>query len=193
MTIAGVLLAAGAGSRFDGDGHKLSASLRDEPIIVHSLRSMGAAGFNQLIVVAGAVDVSAWVDQVSSEIGRPIEIVQNPDWADGQATSIQAAIAFVRDAGHSAIVIGLADQPDVGVAAWRVVGATHGAIVAATFDGNRRPPVKLDRSVWADLPDSGDDGARVLMQQHPELVSEVPCPGDPFDIDTLEDLERLHG
>ena len=193
MTIAGVLLAAGAGSRFGGDGHKLNAVVRGEPLLVHSLRSMASAGFNQLVVVVGAVDVSDWVQAVSDEVGQSIDVVHNPSWAQGQATSIQAALAFLDDADHSAMVIGLADQPDVGVAAWRVVGATHGAIVAATFDGKRRPPVKLDRSVWADLPDSGDDGARLLMRDHPELVSEVPCPGDPFDIDTLQDLERFGG
>lgn len=193
MTIAGVLLAAGAGSRFGGDDHKLHAVVRGEPVLVHSLRSMAAAGFNQLVVVSGAVDTSDSVRSVSEETGRPIDVVHNPDWADGQATSIQAALAFLDEANHSAIVIGLADQPDVGVAAWRVVGATHGAIVAATFGGKRRPPVKLDRSVWGSLPQSGDEGARLLMRRHPELVSEVPCPGDPFDIDTLEDMERFGG
>ena len=193
MTVAGVLLAAGAGSRFSGDGHKLTVLLRDEPVIVHSLRSMVAAGFNQVVVVTGAVDVSEWIEQVATETGRSIDVVHNQNWADGQASSIQTAIEFVTGENHSSVIIGLGDQPDVGIAAWRVVGATHGVIVAATFDGERRPPVKLGRSVWSDLPTTGDDGARILMQQHPDLVSEVPCPGDPSDIDTVEDLERLNG
>lgn len=192
MTVAGVLLAAGAGSRFSGDEHKLTVHLRGEPVVVHSLRSMVAAGFNQLVIVTGAVDVSAWVEQVAAETGRSIDVVYNPNWAEGQASSIQAALQFLAEAGHASVVVGLADQPDVGIAAWRVVGASHGVIVAATFDGKRRPPVKLDRVVWSDLPMTGDYGARLLMERHPTLVSEVPCPGDPSDIDTLEDLGRFN-
>ncbi len=188
MTIAGVLLAAGEGRRFKADTHKLTALLRGEPVVTHALGSIAKAGFNEVVLVTGAVDLTDLAAKVSRECGISIRIVENRLWQTGQASSLQAAISYLGPSDHSAAVVGLGDQPDVGSAAWRTVGASHGPIVAATFRGKRRPPVKLERSVWDLLPTSGDDGARVLMEAHPELVSEVPCPGNPFDIDTLDDL-----
>lgn len=183
MTIAGVLLAAGAGSRFAGHEHKLLADLRGRPVVSWSLEAVLTAGFNEVFVVTGAVDLS--------EMLPPgVSVVHADQWADGQAFTIQAGIAAADLAGHDAVVIGLGDQPFVPASAWRSVGASRGAIVTATFDEMRRPPVKLERSVWALLPTDGDSGARELMQLRPDLVSEVPCWGTAADIDTAEDLAR---
>ncbi|NNE95072.1 MAG: DUF501 domain-containing protein [Acidimicrobiales bacterium] len=186
--MAGALLAAGEGSRFQGAEHKLLADLDGQPVVAHALRAMVGAGFNELFIVTGAVDLAPLVRQISTETGVPINTIENPRWAEGQATSLHAALRALQPTAHSAVVVGLGDQPFVGVAPWRTVGASQGTIVTATFDGQRRPPVKLDRSVWSLVSPEGDAGARVLMQQHPDLVSEVPCNGDPLDIDTAEDL-----
>jgi CTP:molybdopterin cytidylyltransferase MocA len=183
MTVAAVVLAAGAGTRFAGDGHKLRAELRGRPVLSWVLDAVIEAGFDQVYVVTGA-------EPVDDLVGPDLTVVPNPRWADGQATSLAAAVAAVQRDGHDAFVVGLGDQPFVPASAWRSVGAAAGAIVTATFDGERRPPVKLARSVWPLLPTTGDAGARPLMKRRPELVSEIPCTGSPVDIDTVEDLQR---
>lgn len=191
--IAGVLLAAGEGSRFiasstDPDpGHKLTALFRGRPLSAWALEAAAGAGFNELFVVTGAIDLS---ELVTETVGDQATVIHNPAWQDGQGTSLAVAVQAARAAGHRAIVVGLADQPLIPTAAWRAVGASAGEIVTATFDGKPRPPVKLERTVWDDLPDTGDVGARTLMRLRPDLVSELPCKGNPVDIDTVEDLQR---
>lgn len=151
-----------------------------------AVESAVAAALDAVVVVSGAVDLTAALP------AGGITLLENPAWAQGQASSLRVAVDWCDRKGFDAVVVGLGDQPLVAPSAWRSVAtAAGGPIVVATYDGRRRNPVRLDRAVWPLLPAEGDEGARVLMRDRPELVAEVPCEGDPFDVDRTEDLDRL--
>ena len=180
--IVAVVLAAGGGSRFMADGHKLRTVARGKPIVTWAVEAAVAARLDATAVVVGAVDL----DDV---LPPGVEVVRNDRWAAGQATSLQRAVAWADERGADALVVGLADQPFVTAEAWRAVAACDAPIAVATYAGARRNPVRLHRDVWPLLPASGDEGARRMIAGNPHLVTEVAGAGDPGDIDTVEDLD----
>lgn len=183
MSTAAVILAAGIGHRFVGSTHKLLAPFRGRPLVTWAVEHALDADLDAVAVVTGATGLDGIL---------PPQVVQihNHEWQEGQATSVQAAVAWAREVGHDAVVIGLGDQPLVPGSAWAAVASADSPIAIASFGGARRPPVRLDRSVWPLLPTAGDAGARILMARRPELVREVSCSGEPADVDTVEELAQ---
>jgi CTP:molybdopterin cytidylyltransferase MocA len=178
-----VILAAGGGSRFTGDTHKLAAPFRGSTVLAHAVAAAIDAAIGPVVVVVGSSDVQ--IDLVG------VEIVANARWDEGQSTSLQVAVIEADRHGADAVVIGLGDQPLVTPEAWQAVAnAAGGPIVVASYDGDRRPPVRLDRDAWPLLPTDGDEGARAVMRRRPDLVSVVEVTGIAADIDTVEDLTR---
>jgi CTP:molybdopterin cytidylyltransferase MocA len=191
---AGVVLAAGGGSRFGGP--KALVRLDGELLVERTVRVLRAGGCGPVVVVLGAAaaDVRAAADLT----GVPgVSTVDNLDWGTGMASSLRAGLAAV-PAEAPAAVVALVDQPLVTAAAVRRLGAAwrDGAVAAvAAYGGQPRNPVLLDRSVFAAVAAAatGDAGARAWLRANPESVTLVPCDGlgDPFDIDTPADLATL--
>lgn len=182
-TIAAVILAAGLGSRYEGETHKLLAPFRGKPVVRWAMDAAVAAGLDAVYVITGAIDIT-------SVVPDGVVIVENHSFADGQATSLNAAVAVARGDGHQAFVVGLGDMPLVPSSAWRALADAPGSLVTATFSGRRSPPVKVEEELWSLLPLSGDEGAKSLMRMRPDVVTEVACEGQLVDIDTRGDLSR---
>jgi molybdenum cofactor cytidylyltransferase len=226
MSVVAVLLAAGGASRFRSSaekngltvGHKLFAPLRGETVFSCSLRNLldaaAEGAISEVIVVQGALDLTQLVREVVGSRTVKVRVVTNPDWAQGQATSLALAIDTItkprlgvevgveggvdllpqslRQAIPQAMVVGLGDQPFIPASTWAALANEpfEKKIVVATYNGLRRNPVRIDAELWEEIPRTGDEGARPLLRSRPELVSELPCDGDPADIDTVEDLLR---
>jgi len=213
MSVAGVLLAAGEGSRFGQP--KALVELDGVTLAQRGVDLLRVGGADPILVVTGAAPV-----QLSGTYS-----VHNPDWRTGMGSSLRVALdslgrdpaepgdpaAPAEDAGAmavesadqppiGAVVVALADQPLIGaqavarlIAAYRV-GAT---VAVAAYDGRPRNPVLLAREHWPEViaMATGDQGARPFLRARPGLVTLVECAdtGSPDDIDIPADLERAAG
>ncbi len=183
---AAVVLAAGAGERFNTVPHKLLTKINGTPLVRIAVNSALAANFDETIVVMGAIDLLG-------VLPLEVTVLQNDAWNQGQATSLMAAINYAGSRGHRAVVVGLGDQPGIPTAAWQAVGTADADLAIAEFsdsngDDLRCPPTKIGAAFWSHLPLTGDEGARGLIRRKGDLVQAVPCEGNPADIDTPEDL-----
>lgn len=182
MSTAAVVLAAGGGSRFAGDGHKLVADLHGTSVAGRAVRSALGAELDEVAVVVGS--------RPDLELPPGVTVLVNDRWRDGQGSSLRRALDWAGGRDLDAVVVGLGDQPGLDPEAWRrVAAATATPVAVATYAGRRGHPVRLGRATWELIDDRGDRGARDLLAGHPGWVTEVACPGDPGDIDTVEDLE----
>jgi molybdenum cofactor cytidylyltransferase len=129
--------------------------------------------------------------------GLDVFFVVNPDFAEGQSTSL---IAGIDAAAHSAdaVVILLGDQPGIDPGAIdRLIEARRdrGASIAmAEYGGQRSHPILFGSELFDEIRGiKGDRGARDLIRRHSDDV--VPVPGGfdevPLDVDTDEAYARL--
>ena len=197
-TVAGVLLAAGQGSRFGRP--KALVELNGQTLAERGVNLLRAGGAHPILIVTGAVPIEF----------NGTHTVYNPEWRTGMGSSLRAALQALTGTGTGtgsgvpngadagAVVVALADQPLVGAeAVARLITAYRdGASVAvAAYGGQPRNPVLLAREHWAEVvaTATGDQGARTFLRARPDLVTLVECgdTGRPDDIDTPADLARI--
>ena len=187
--VAGVLLAAGQGSRFGRP--KALVELDGQTLAERGIGMLRAGGTDPVLLVTGAAEVELGPD-------HRVRTVYNDEWRTGMGSSLRAALRALTDPDVGAAVVALADQPLVGAeAVSRLIAAYQaGASVAvAAYDGRPRNPVLLAREHWPEViaMATGDQGARAFLRARPDLVTLVECgdTGRPDDIDTPADLEHI--
>jgi CTP:molybdopterin cytidylyltransferase MocA len=171
VTVHGLLLAAGAGSRMgtpkallhDPDG--TSWLVRS----VVALRDGGCAGVT-VVLGAEATRAAALLE------GLDVRVVVADEWAEGMGASLRAGLAAV-EGDEDAVVVSLVDLPDVSAdVVRRVLGAGTGpdVLARASYDGTPGHPVLLGRHHWPGVAASaaGDRGARDYLATHPATLVE---------------------
>ncbi len=177
--VAGLVLAAGAGTRRGGpkalvtepDGSSWLGRAHD---------ALVGGGCSSVTVVLGA----------GADAARPLvppgaHVVVADDWDRGQSASLAAGLRSLPPA--DAVAVTLVDLPrQRAEAVARVVsGATPSALRRAVFDGVPGHPVLLGRDHWAPLLDvlAGDRGARDYLRSRGTVPVDCTDLGGGEDVD----------
>jgi molybdenum cofactor cytidylyltransferase len=186
--IVGVLLAAGAGTRFGGG--KLVHPLDDGvAIAAHAARNLIAAGLDVIAVVRpGDFPLADLLEQEGCEVTHCAESIH------GMGHTLAHAISTRRDA--TGWIVALADMPRLKPATIQSVAAAiaEGATIAAPFlKGERGHPVGFAARLRDELTQlTGDSGAKNVLQRHAQDIRRIETddPGVLLDIDSRSDLDR---
>ncbi|MDH4117727.1 MAG: nucleotidyltransferase family protein [Acidimicrobiia bacterium] len=191
--IAGLILAAG-GSRRLGRPKQLEPWGRDATLLGTVVDTARSFGLDELWIVLGSE-----IDEIMEAVDlSDIGVIENPEWEEGLASSIRVGLdALTRMSRADAVFLILGDQPglDPELVATMI---THKArskrmAIVPKYRYMWGHPVLVDRTLWPRLISlSGDEGAKRLLQAHPEWVEEVWVESlPPRDVDTSADVEEL--
>lgn len=188
--VAAIVLAAGEAKRMGRPKQLIEWNGR--PLVAHVVQQAIEAALEPIIVVIGA-----YADQVRPAIDTSAaRIVENPHWAQGMSTSVQAGLAVLESSIDAAIFL-LIDQPHIDAAHIRAMIAAYQQsgrpIVVSAYQGKRASPTLFDRSFFDELMHvSGDSGGRSIIRAHPDRVRVVEVASEALliDIDTQADLSK---
>jgi molybdenum cofactor cytidylyltransferase len=135
-------------------------------------------------------------DEVQEQVDlHGVEVVLNPDYGAGCATSIRSALTQVREDAEGVVLL-LGDQPGVTadtIAALLEVARSH-AVGVCSYDDGLGHPLWFHRRMFETLAGLHGDKAVWKLVDAGEDVVEVRCDGDvPLDVDTWADYEALLG
>ena len=181
--------AAGASTRL-GQAKQL-VHYKSGTLIQNAVSRAGSIDPMEIIVITGA-NAKAVKEAVQR---TPVRWIHNPDWTAGMGGSIAAGAAGINPQA-SGVMILLCDQwrlqtSDLQqlVITWR---SAPERIVIAEAGGQYMPPVIFPSTFFIRLRQlKGDQGARSLIEAHPDLITAVAIENAAVDLDTRAQFHRL--
>jgi len=184
--VAAIILAAGGSRRLSRPKQLLPWG--NKTLLEQAVDMTLASCLRPVIVVLGYQ-----ADVLTTILGaRPVQVVVNPHWEEGQSTSLRTGLAALPDDVIAAVFLPV-DQPGLTTAVLDELvnrfRATGASIVAAGRAGRPCPPVLFARSRFPELNQiTGDQGGRELLARYQAQVEIVEVAlAATLDVDTEEE------
>ena len=164
---------------------------RGKTLIQHAVDSAYSINPREIIVVTGA-NAEAVKDATQTV---PVCWIHNPDWSAGMGGSIATGATGISPESTGVMIL-LCDQWRLQTSDLRGLAEKWQSdperIVCAEADGQLMPPVIFPASCFNDLQAlNGDNGARSILKNHPDLLTAVPSKNAAYDMDTPSQLNQL--
>ena len=161
---AGIILAAGQSTRYGSPKQLLD--WKGKPFVRHIAETALRSGLWPVVVVTGfrSADVESCLKDI------PVQIVHNPEYEQGQSTSIKVGVASLPQKTGGALFL-LADQPQIPDEAIRTLTEIHAKelqpiIAPLVLEERRANPVLFDRVAFSDLLQlTGDIGGSAIFSK----------------------------
>ena len=188
---AGIVLAAGRGTRFGGA--KMLARIAGRPMLQHVLDLAAGARLHPVVVVLAGDDEAlyaaiSWRDEF---------VRRNEEPERGISYSLQLGIWALLESHVARTLVLLGDQPWLSADQLLPILASplnaKRPIVVPRYNGTPGNPVLLERAAWPVAHElTGDQGMSQLFASRPDLVRYVDVAGSNPDVDTPSDLAALN-
>jgi molybdenum cofactor cytidylyltransferase len=185
-----IVLAAGKGSRFRGERHKLEQDIGSGSVLANTLKNVVASRLPYLVVTTAGLEAAARRHVAA----RDVVVLPEADGAGTLGMGYSIATGVCVRSGASGWLILPADMPLVQPSTLVAVAEAleHYPVAYAQHRGRRGHPVAFAAELYSELATlSGDEGARRLTARYPAYAVEVDDPGVLVDVDTLEDLTAV--
>jgi molybdenum cofactor cytidylyltransferase len=192
VNVSAILLAAGSSSRMGRSKQLLP--LEDTTVLRHAAKIVLASSLSEIRVVLGS-----GAEEHKHEIeDLPVHIITNNEWANGMGSSIKSALRHILASkiNTDAIIILVCDQV--------MLTTDHinrmldkfkeniQSIIASEYDDTIGVPVLFNKNLFDRIMKLKDhQGAKVILQELPNLVVSISFPNGKIDLDTPEDYQSF--
>ena len=206
MRVSGVLLAAGASSRFGSPKMLAPVGEDRKPLLQKICETWLRAGIDELLIVlgCGAVDIRGTLEEnLLRKVNRnesaatSVRFVENSRWREGMFSSVKAGLAATA-ARSTHIAISPADLPFLSVESLRTVlaaatslDAGGSSLVVPTHAGRRGHPLLIPAALGARVLSWPDSARLNQLFEEPDVTVHYLEGCDEtilWDVDTPSDL-----